>query len=87
MRADESTSQRAYQLQRLTKWLDGQRKGEHFPIGSWYGIAASLGLGRSDRQRISDARKLGYIFQYDRTAKAYVWKGKEEVFQLELVEA
>ena len=85
MRADENKSARRAQLDRLRTWMGRQTIGEHFPISTWYRLADQLGLGRADTQRISDLRKEGFVFDYKTKERCYVYRGKEEIFQLELV--
>lgn len=86
MRADENTSARVEGKRRLIDWLERQPIGHVVPIGQWYRIAEQLGIGRCDTQRISDARKEGYDFTYDRKDKVYRWMGKPEPGQLSLLE-
>ena len=75
MRSDESTSRRVSDRDALRRYLDGLAPGKRIPINEWYRIADSLGLGRSDRQRLSELRDEGYQFVFDRGAKEYHYQG------------
>lgn len=49
--------------------------GLRVPINKWYKVMADLGLGRSDRQRLSDLRAEGWQCEFDRGTKEYHIKG------------
>mgnify|MGYP000312090868 CR=1 FL=1 len=59
----------------LRGYLDALEVGKRIPINEWYAIAARLGLGRSDRQRLSDMRTEGYNIVYNFKEKAYDYHG------------
>lgn len=75
MRSDESTSRRVSDRDALRRYLDGLAPGKRIPINEWYQIADRLGLGRSDRQRLSELRDEGYQFVFDRGQRVYEYKG------------
>ena len=75
MRTDESKERKVKDLDALRGYLNSLPEGHHIPINEWYQEMARLGLGRSDRQRLSDLRKEGYSIQYDHTLKAQIYYG------------
>jgi hypothetical protein len=75
LRSDESTTRRASDRDTLRRYLDGLAPGKRIPINEWYQIAERLGLGRSDRQRLSELREEGYQFTFDTKAREYYYQG------------
>lgn len=75
MRSDESKERRTNDLDALRGYLNGLHRGQQVPMATWYQEMARLGLGRSDRQRLSDLRKEGYDVRFDRKVGAQVYYG------------
>lgn len=88
MRSDESLTRRVHDREKLRAHLETLRAGDTIPIDEWYQRMDALGLGRSDRQRLSELRKEGYNIFYDRASKSYHYRGfgLGTLEQLELVE-
>lgn len=70
MRSDESTERRSIDRDKLRAFLQ-EHVGQNIEINAWYGHMDELGLGRSDRQRLSELRKEGWVCEFDRTEKVY----------------
>lgn len=74
-RADVSNAARDLQLNLLKGYLVHLPIGIAVPIEDWYESMKAIGLEHSDRQRLSDLRKLGLDCRYDKKLKAYHYKG------------
>jgi hypothetical protein len=75
VRSDESAARMKTDREALRGYLDSLAVGTRIPIDEWYKVAQRLGLGRSDRQRLSDMRQEGYDFAFDFKAKEYEYRG------------
>lgn len=75
MRSDESTVRRSADRDTLRAHLDRMKAGDFTPINEWYRLMDAMGLGRSDRQRLSELRKEGYDMRYSRKLGGYVYVG------------
>jgi hypothetical protein len=75
VRSDESAARMKTDREALRGYLDSLEVGTRIPIDEWYKVAQRLGLGRSDRQRLSDMRDEGYDFAFDFKAKEYHYRG------------
>ena len=84
MRSDESAARMRTDREALRGYLDSLEVGTRIPINEWYQVAQRLGLGRSDRQRLSDMRTEGYSIDFCFKNKEYVYKGNQADGQLGL---
>lgn len=75
MRSDESMERRQIDRDKLRQYLEAN-VGIEVSIGAWYRDMDALGLRRSDRQRLSDLRKEGWVCDFDRKKKCYRIKGQ-----------
>lgn len=74
-RSDESLDRRQIDRDKLRQYLD-INTGISISINVWYKDMEALGLGRSDRQRLSDLRKEGWVCDFNKKDKCYFIKGQ-----------